>query len=63
MNKLVKCKKCKLIHFEYSEEEHLKYGAPTQCFRCRNTYKDFEDVSDRDIDRGHTIQGILNRDK
>lgn len=57
--KLVKCNKCKWVHFE------IKTGAtPEQitlhdnCFRCGNTYKNFVKAEDKDSPLGSTIQGI-----
>lgn len=34
----------------------------TACFRCNNTFRDFEDAEDGDVPYGSTIQPILSRE-
>jgi hypothetical protein len=64
MNNLVKCKKCKWVHFEAEEPNvhpEYKYEPPRNCFRCGNDYTDFEDALKEDLPNGSTIQPILKR--
>lgn len=60
---LAKCKKCKWIHFEI-DASHRDAPACTKCFRCGNSYLDFEELDKSDEDElfGSTVQPILNRD-
>lgn len=69
MNNLVKCNKCKWVHFECEKApETLPYAIadyppkiPTKCFRCGNTYKDFSPAEPGDVPDGSTIQAILKK--
>lgn len=59
--KLVKCNKCKWVHFEMEPVPGTE--VPKACFRCGNSYKDFVQTDDIDVPRGSTLQPILNRDE
>lgn len=67
---LVKCNKCKWVHFEV-EEIPLNSQFPTpdypppvpkKCFRCGGSYKDFSTLTPEDHrPNGSTIQSIKKR--
>jgi hypothetical protein len=65
MNYLVKCNKCKWVHFEYEivPETIADYPPkiPTKCFKCGNTYKDFSPALPEDVPNGSTIQSIRKK--
>lgn len=60
---LVKCKKCKWVHFEHETDDPVAQEYYVRCFRCGNSYKDFEPAEDGDVPDGSTVQAIRSRNE